>query len=321
MSASVINAAQFNATKLTVTAPKKVGDKGAKMSYLNYGEGKPLVIQTPSLPVPFGFGSYTDESSGKVSYSMNMQLSGYDSDPKVKQFYEAIQAIDEFMVEQGLKNSKEWFGKVCSKETIEDKYSPNIKIAKDKNGDPKPYPPSVKVAFNKLRDSDEFECKVFGVESKNDPNPKPITDVPFEELIPKRSQVTTLIQCTGVWFVNGKFNCKWKAIRVRLDSQPERISGYGFVDETNNDGSSSSNVVSTNNNTHHEEEFAPKPKKQLPIESDSEEDEAEAPPVKHTPVTQTIVDSDSDKEDDAEVAPQPIPKKPLKKPVKPISKK
>ncbi len=317
MSASVINAAQFNASKLTVTAPKKVGDKGAKMSYLNYGEGKPLVIQTPSLPVPFGFSAYTDESSGKVSYSMGMQLSGYETDLKVKQFYEAIQAVDEFMIDQALKNSKEWFGKVCSKETIEDKYSPNIKIAKDKNGDPKPYPPSVKVAFNKLRDSDEFECKVFGVESKNDPNPKPISDVPFEELIPKRAQVTTLIQCTGVWFVNGKFNCKWKAIRVRLDSQPERITGYGFVDESN-DGSSN------NNGNHQQEEFTPKPKKQLPIESDSDsekEEEAEAPPVKHTPVTQAVVDSDSEKEDDSEIAPQPIPKKTLKKPVKPISKK
>ncbi len=316
MSASVINAAQFNATKLTVTAPKKVGDKGAKMSYLNYGDGKPLVIQTPSLPVPFGFSGYTDENSGKVSYSMGMQLSGYENDTKVKQFYEAIKAVDEFMIDQALKNSKEWFGKVCSKETIEDKYSPNIKIAKDKNGDPKPYPPSVKVAFNKLRDSDEFECKVFGVDSKNDPNPKPITDIPLEELIPKRSQVTTLIQCTGIWFVNGKFNCKWKAIRVRLDSQPERISGYGFVDESNNDGSSSSNVVNTNI---HQEEFSSPPKKQLPIESDSEDEDEEAP-VKHTPVKQ-VVDSESEKEDDSEVAPQPIPKKTIKKPMKPISKK
>ena len=42
----------FDVSKVSISQPK-VLDSGGKMAYLNYGE-KRLLIQTPSLPAPFG---------------------------------------------------------------------------------------------------------------------------------------------------------------------------------------------------------------------------------------------------------------------------
>jgi hypothetical protein len=44
----------------------------------------------------------------------------------------------------------------------------------------------------------------------------------------KRSQATAIIQCTGVGFAGGKFGTTWKAVQMRLDSQPEQIRGPAF---------------------------------------------------------------------------------------------
>jgi hypothetical protein len=36
------------------------------------------------------------------------------------------------------------------------------------------------------------------------------------------------MQCTGIWFAGGKYGTTWKAVQVRVDSQPEQIRGPAF---------------------------------------------------------------------------------------------
>jgi hypothetical protein len=43
--------------------------------------------------------------------------------------------------------------------------------------------------------------------------------------------VTSLIQCTSVWFAGSKFGLSWKAKQIRMDKVPESIRGYAFLDD------------------------------------------------------------------------------------------
>jgi hypothetical protein len=127
------------------------------------------------------------------------------------------------MLDQGVKNSKQWFKGDKSREVLSELYTPVVKFAKDAEGNLKPYPPTVKITL-KQRDG-KFETQIY------DDKKRPLTDVPLEDVLVKGAIITTLIQCTGVWFAGGKFGLSWKAIQIRADKVPDSIRGFAFLDE------------------------------------------------------------------------------------------
>jgi hypothetical protein len=159
-------------------------------------------------------------------YSVDLKLRGYDdatNHPKTATIYNAFHALDEFMVDQAVKNSAAWFKGVKSREVLAELYTPTVKFAKDAEGNLKPYPPTLKVQLRK-RDG-KFETDVY------DDKKRPMSDVPLEDIIVKGSVLTTLIQCTGVWFAGGKYGLSWKAVQIRADKIPHRLNGPAFLDE------------------------------------------------------------------------------------------
>jgi hypothetical protein len=313
MSSPFVQPASFDVSKVSVSAPKLL-DSGSKQAYLNYGESRNLVFQTPSLPSPFGLNVF--DKAGPPKYSVDLAMRGYQENPKVKSFFNALSALDATMIDLGVKNSRQWFGKEMKREIIEAFYSPSVKFGRDKEGNPSSYPPNINVKLKKR--GDDFECKFFDQKSREDPRAPPLTGIPLEELLVKRCEVTALIQCTGVWFAGGKFGLSWKGIQMRLDKVPESIRGYAFQDD-DEDG-----------------EFSSKPAASRPAASRAapaavaepeefgggggaadEEDEEETP----APAAARGAPAVEEDEDDEEVAPIPVPKKPVVATKKTIVKK
>jgi len=286
---SIVLPASFNASKLTISQPK-VLESGGKMAYLNYGDARNLLFQTPSLPSPFGLNVF--DKAGPPKYSIDLAMRGYQENPKVKAFYKALSDLDEFMVDQGVKNSKLWFKADMKREVVSAFYTPCVKFGRDKEGNQTPYPPNFKVQLRRTRDGNEFECQFYDYKSKSDPNAKPLKDVPIEEMLVKKVEATALVQCTGVWFAGGKFGVSWKAVQMRLDSVPEGIHGYGFQDD---------------------EEFSSRPANAKASaaaaveDADEDEDAVEAPAP--APAPAPAADDDAAEASDEEIAPPPVPKK------------
>lgn len=317
MSGSIILPAKFDVTQCSLSEIKQNKYTKANSAYLNYNGGMSLKLQTPSLMAPFGLN--TDEQTGKKS--ITVALNGYQDNPKVKALYNALQSLDDWMLEQGVKNSKAWFKDNMSKEDIrKHKYTPIVKAAKDKDGNPTNYPPNIKINLKKKYDSDEIDCKFV------DKAMKPLKDIPLEEMLPKRAEITTIIQCTGLYFAGGKYGLSWKATDIRLDSCPTGSGAMGFLDEDSGESIpvSSSNAASRpatigGSSMREPSEFSSTPaKKELKIEDSDEEEEEEetAPPPAKTfasvakaeapkPAPE-VVDSD---EEEAEHAPAAVPKK------------
>lgn len=234
MSSSVVQSTNFNTANITFS-PLKSLDSGAKTAYLNY-DGRGLIVQTASMNVPYGINKF--DKNGPVKYSVDLSFRGYEdaSNKKMKSFYDMISALDNYMVDQGVKNSLQWFREELPRDMVKRFYTPMIRIAKDTaTGKPKPYPPTFKVSLKQRRGSEAFEVQIY------DEHKQPYVDaegntVPVNEVLVKGAQVTCLLQCTGVWFAGtSKYGLSWKVVQIRTDSIPESINGCGFADEDDED--------------------------------------------------------------------------------------
>jgi hypothetical protein len=289
MSSAVVSPASFDVSNITISPPKLL-PSNAKQAYLNY-DGRSLTMQVGSLAVPYGLSVY--DKAGPKKYSVDVSLRGYEGEnPKVKAIYDSFAALDEYMIQQGVKNSKLWFKSEMSREIIKAFYTPCVRFSKDADGNPKPYPPTLKIAL-KQRD-DKFETHVY------DDKKRPMTDIPMEDILVKGAQITALIQCTGVWFAGTKFGLSWKAVQIRADKVPDSIRGFAFID----DGGDSSEAAA-----------APAP---APAPAPSQVKKAVAAPVKGANTFQSLADEEEDEVDDEEVFQAPAPA-PVVKPVAKVS--
>jgi hypothetical protein len=286
---SIVSPSSFNASNATFS-PVKTLESGGKQAYLSY-ENRPLVMQVGSLETPFGLSVFDKIPGATPKYTVELNLRGYDdpvANPKVAAIYNALNALDEHLIDQGMKNSRAWFKADLNRDMVKMFYTPTMRFARDGEGNLKPYPPTLKI---QLRQRDgKFETAVY------DDKKRPLTDIPLEDVLVKRAYLTVLIQCTGVWFAGGKFGLSWKALQIRADKIPDSIRGFAFLD----DG-----------------DAAPAPSKAAPaakappanqfagLDDEEVDDDAAlaAPPMSAAP---------ADEDEELEEAPLPVP---VKKPV------
>jgi len=280
----------------------KVLDSGGKLAYVNYGDSRNLMIQTPSLPSPFGMSVF--DKNGPPKYSLDLALRGYQDNTKVKAFFDALTSLDEYMIDLGVKNSKLWFKADMKREIVQAFYTPIVKFGRDKEGNQTPYPPNVKLQLRKNREGG-FETEFYGEEAKSNPKAKALDleENPLETFLVKKVEVTALMQCTGVWFAGGKYGLSWKAVQVRLDSVPAgSLRGYGIVnDEEDAPASSSSGGAGG--------EFSSRPRQVV----DEDEEETAPAPVARPTAQEAKAPQLVEDDDDEEVAAAPVPKKPAPK--------
>jgi hypothetical protein len=234
-----------------------------------------------------------------------------------------MEAFDERLIDAGVENSKAWFKMpTANREVIKAFYAPLVKVSLDKDGVPKPYPPTFKAALRKKKD-DTFDASFYNGTTK--PLTEYSRDTPIADIFPKRSQATAIIQCTGVWFAGGKFGTTWKAVQVRVDSRPEQISGPAFRSEAP-DISSFMAAKAPAPAAFGGAGAAPSRAREMVVDNDYESDMASAaiiPPraaAPPAPVVEPFADTDLDSafDDDSIVAPVPVP---VKKVVKKVVKK
>lgn len=226
MSKLIVKISDFSVSNLSI-GPMKSLESGGKMASLFYKYGDsssgPVTTQVGSLSLPYGMNVF--DKAGPVKYSMDLSLRGYDENAKVKAIYDAFMALDDWMIDQGVANSKAWFKSQLTRDVVKAFYTPMVKVAKDAEGNPKPYPPTFKINLKKNQANDQFDVKVY------DDQARAYEGVPLEDLLVKGAMLTTLIQCTSVWFAGSKFGLSWKAKQIRMDKVPESIRGYAFIDD------------------------------------------------------------------------------------------
>jgi hypothetical protein len=203
----------------------KTGGKSVNLRY----EGRNLTLETPNLNIPYGVNNKSFDGNGPVKYSIDLSLRGADENDDIRALRSFLEAFDEFMINAGIQNAEKWLGKKNpSRELIVDKYKPVLKVSLDADGNEK-YPPTFKANLRKNKE-DKFETAFYNGTERNDKG-EPVlydADVPIENILAKRSNVTAVIECTGIWIAGGNFGTTWKAKRIRVNSSPVQTSGPIF---------------------------------------------------------------------------------------------
>lgn len=293
---------QFDASKLSFGEVRAL-NSGAKAVNLTYNGG-PLVMQLSNVDLPYGLNA--DDKFGPVKYSVNFSLNGFDSKPKMKEIFDALEALDDRVTTECV--DKNWLRKPGMTQQILKQmklYKPTVKFSEDANtGARKPYPPTVKASLRQR--NDKFETAFY------DTDRTLIKDVPIEDLIVKRMTVMALIECTSVWISSVGCGLSWKVTQMKVVSRPDAIRGYGFVD----DGEAASGSASAGARA----PAASKNAFAAAFDEDEEVDDDEvlqAPVVAKAPAAKApaapAAVADDEEEEAEEVAPAPLPKKTIVK--------
>ena len=216
--AMIINATTFNPAKDIKYAKPKANPQGGKMiSIYNSHTNKSLFLSSP-LMLTWGVSEFVDDKTGKKSYNASLQFpgSGYETEATTK-FLKAMEQFEKKVKTDALENCKEWFGKDKSKMSdavIDALFNPMLKYPKDKvSGEPdmtRSPTISLKVPYYEGK----FNVEIYDTEQRllfpcdDTPELGPV------ELIPKGSNVAVVLQCGGLYVINGKFGVTWKLFQA-----------------------------------------------------------------------------------------------------------
>jgi len=108
MSLSIQQSTEFSASSVQFSKLRK-NKNGGKAVYLNAGDNKKLYIQFPFMRSPYGLSAFTDEGTGRTSYSLDLS---FDPDnTEAMDLHEKLKELDDIIVNTIAENSKEWLGK------------------------------------------------------------------------------------------------------------------------------------------------------------------------------------------------------------------
>jgi len=111
---------------------------GGKTVYLNAGGNKKCYLQLPFMRSPFGLSAFTDEGTGRTTYSLDLSF-----DPDNEQamgVHKTLSELDNIIVNTVAKNSKEWLGKEFNVAVLKEAlYKPMVRPGKEQ------YPSTMKL--------------------------------------------------------------------------------------------------------------------------------------------------------------------------------
>ena len=293
---SIVQPSSFNASKITISEPKKL-DNGSRQSYLNYNGGR-LRVQVPRMPIPMDASDY----NGNGKFKVNLSFRDRESNPKVAAFYDMLDAIDNALIQNATDKSGVWFKKPgMSRDVVESKFTKSIRISVDKEGNPKPYPPTCPISLKKNFKTGAFDAEIYDKEKRLIEGRTPV------EVLRRGCEITPILECTGIWLTEAGFGATWKLFQARLDVSAEGLEpGCAILDDDEDDAApvtksakpaaaAAKPVFEVADEEEEDLMAAVKPtatSAAAPVAADEEEDEdvVEAPPVpKKTVVTKKVV--------------------------------
>jgi hypothetical protein len=280
---NVIKGKNLDTTLITPADKPKQLDNGSKFVWVGYKNAK-LSLQTPRMNVAFNMGVYDKGEYPK--YSVELSFAGMDIDSGLQKFYDNMNAMDEYIIDEGVKNSMAWFKtKKTSRDVVEAKYSRMIKTPTDKETGEvlSQYPQRLRLKIPFY--DGKFNCEVFDKEGNK------IED-PMDEILVKGTRVKAIIECVGLWIASASYMCQWKVVRMEADVQ-KVTRGPEFLPDTDDEGDDGEDGDSDALAAAPAPAPAPEPE---PEPEDSEEDDSDAE-----------TESEDDDDDSEEEAPPPPP--------------
>ena len=182
---------------------------GGKAVYLNAGDNKKLYIQFPFMRSPYGMSAFTDESTGRTSYSLDLS---FDPDnEEAMALHEKLKELDDIIVNKVAENSEEWLGKSFNVEVLKQAlYKPMVRPGKEQ------YPSTIKLKILTKPDG-TFVPESYSMQKQ---------PVPLDS-IEKGQKAMAIIDLNQIWFIDNKFGVTIR-LQQALFEQSAKLPSFAF---------------------------------------------------------------------------------------------
>ena len=288
----VINASEWNPSALRYTPPK-ISDRGAKtINIISTQNGRWPSVTTPLL-MTWGPADFVDEktgeSDGKFSMTLNFPNVDY-SNPATNEFLSKVKAFENQILDDAVKYSEVWFGEEMSREVAKHTFFPVLKYPKDKVSKKLDLTKAPSMRVKVPNYNGKWNIEIY--DTKNSRIfPSESSDITPMDLIPSKSKVACVIQCSGLWFGGKGWGVTWKLVQCVVKPQ-ETLSVFGqcHIQLSSDELQTIENQPASADDVGADEEdvVVSKPTTTEVEDSDAEEDGAEPEPVKAAPVKKVV---------------------------------
>jgi len=208
MSLAIQKYSEFNANNVSFSKLRK-NKNGGKAVYLNSSDNKKVFVQLPFMRSPYGLSAYTDEGTGRTSYSLDLS---FDSDnTESATFLKAMTELDDLVVNMVADNSKEWLGKKFNVAVLKEAlYKPIVRPGKEQ------YPATMKLKILTKSDG-SFVPEAYNMQRES----------VSLDTIEKGQKVLAIIDLNQIWFIDNKFGVTIRLQQVLLE-QSEKLPSFAF---------------------------------------------------------------------------------------------
>ena len=287
----VINASEWNPSAIRYTPPK-ISERGAKsINIISSQNGRWPSVTTPLL-MTWGVADFVDEktgeSDGKFSMTLNFPNTDY-ANATTDDFLAKVKAFENQILDDAVKYSEVWFGEEMSREVAKHTFFPVLKYPKDKNTKKVDLTKAPSLRVKVPNYNGKWNIEIYDTKNKRI-FPSESAEITPMDLIPSKSKVACVIQCSGLWFGGKGWGVTWKLVQCVVKPQ-ETLSVFGqcHIQLSNDDLQTMENepAVSDDIAVDDEEAVVVKPAS-TEVEDSDEEAEVEAEPVKVAPVKKVV---------------------------------
>ena len=208
MSLSIQQSSDFSPASVQFSKLRK-NKNGGKAVYLNAGDNKKLYVQLPFMRSPYGLSAYTDEATGRTSYSLDLSF-----DPDIAEamaLHAKLTELDDIIVNTVANNAKEWLGKDFNVAVLKEAlYKPIVRPGKEQ------YPATIKLKVLTKSDG-SFVPECYNMSKQ----------MVTLDSIEKGQKAMPIIDLNQIWFIDNKFGVTIRLQQV-LFEQSVKLPSFAF---------------------------------------------------------------------------------------------
>jgi hypothetical protein len=213
MARAIIDETNIDTSLFSYSAPKANPSGGKVVNIYNKNFRESLTLSTP-LMITWGAQEGLDQAknpTGKFTMSLQFPNKEY-SNPDAEAFLNSMRSLESKIKADALTYSKEWFGKtITSADVMDEKFNVMLRHPKKEKGSVEPdlsKPPTLTIKIPCWKGV--WQSEIYDEEGTplflKGKSPTHLSPLDF---IKSKTHVICLIQCGGLWFVNGKVSITW----------------------------------------------------------------------------------------------------------------
>jgi hypothetical protein len=234
MADSIVDGTNIDVNVFSYSAPKAHASGGKVVNLYNKHFKESLTISTP-LILTWGAQEGQEQGTGKPTgkWTMSLQFPSAEySNADAEAFLRSMRALESKIKADAMTYSKEWFGKeIKSAEVIDEKFNVMLRHPKKSKGSAEldeTKPPTLTVKVPQW--SGVWKPEIY--DEDGEPlyiNGKVNTHLTPLEFLKPKTHVICLIQCGGLWFVNGKISITWNLKQAIVQKPKQSMEGTCFL--------------------------------------------------------------------------------------------